>query len=96
MLSAVVHRWEDFTIISILLTANALIDLWQESKALNALKVLKEKLAKTAIVLRDGRYETIPARDLVPGMSSRSRSGISCPPTSSSSTAIFSRRISRH
>jgi H+-transporting ATPase len=67
ILSAVVRRWEDFTIISILLATNALIDLWQESKALNALKVLKEKLAKAAIVLRDGRYETIPARDLVPG-----------------------------
>jgi len=67
LLSAVVQRWEDFTIIMVLLFTNAFIDLWQESKALNALKVLKNKLAKTALVLRDGKFQTIDARDLVPG-----------------------------
>ncbi|HDH05152.1 MAG TPA: plasma-membrane proton-efflux P-type ATPase, partial [Nitrospirae bacterium] len=67
LLSAVVQRWEDFTIIMVLLFTNAFIDLWQESKALNALKVLKEKLAKNALVLRDGKFRTIEARELVPG-----------------------------
>ncbi|MEC4684916.1 MAG: plasma-membrane proton-efflux P-type ATPase [Nitrospirota bacterium] len=67
LLSAVVRRWEDFTIIMILLLTNAFIDLWQESKALNALKVLKEKLAKQALVLRDGKFQTIEAKELVPG-----------------------------
>ena len=67
LLSAVVRRWEDFIIIMILLFTNAFIDFWQESKALNALKVLKEKLAKNALVLRDGIFRTIEARELVPG-----------------------------
>ncbi|HEB76701.1 MAG TPA: plasma-membrane proton-efflux P-type ATPase, partial [Nitrospirae bacterium] len=67
LLSAAVHRWDDFIIIMILLFTNAFIDFWQESKALNALKVLKEKLAKKALVLRDGEFKTIDARDLVPG-----------------------------
>ncbi|HDH01443.1 MAG TPA: metal-transporting ATPase, partial [Nitrospirae bacterium] len=67
LLSAVVHRWEDFTIIMVLLFTNAFIDLWQESKALNALKVLKDKLAKNALVLRDGKFQTIEARELVTG-----------------------------
>ena len=67
LLSAVVRRWDDFIIIMILLLTNAFIDLWQESKALNALKVLKEKLAKQALVLRDGKFQTIEAKDLVPG-----------------------------
>ncbi len=67
LLSAVVRRWEDFTIIMILLLTNAFIDLWQESKALNALKVLKNKLAKQALVLRDGKFQTVDARELVPG-----------------------------
>jgi H+-transporting ATPase len=67
LLSAIVRRWEDFVIITILLFTNAFIDFWQESKALNALKVLKEKLAKKALVLRDGEFQTIDARDLVPG-----------------------------
>ncbi|MEC4675289.1 MAG: plasma-membrane proton-efflux P-type ATPase [Nitrospirota bacterium] len=67
LLSAVVHRWEDFTIIMVLLFTNAFIDLWQESKALSALKVLKNKLAKQALVLRDGKFQTIDAMALVPG-----------------------------
>jgi len=67
LLSAVVRRWDDFIIIMILLFTNAFIDFWQESKALNALKVLKEKLAKQALVLRDGKFQTIDAGELVPG-----------------------------
>ncbi len=67
LLSALVGKWDDFTIIMILLCTNVIIDFWQESKALNALKVLKEKLAKYALVLRDGKFLTIDARNLVPG-----------------------------
>ncbi len=67
LLSALVRKWDDFVIISILLFTNAFIDFWQESKALNALKVLKEKLAKRAIVLREGKFRPIDARELVPG-----------------------------
>lgn len=67
LLSALVRKWDDFVIISILLFTNAFIDFWQESKALNALKVLKEKLAKRAIVLREGKFRFIDARELVPG-----------------------------
>ncbi len=67
LLSAAVRRWEDFAIIMVLLLTNAFIDFWQEAKALSALKVLKEKLAKKAIALRDGAFQTIDARQLVPG-----------------------------
>lgn len=67
ILSALVGRWEDFTIIMILLFTNAFIDLWQEGKALNALKVLKQKLAKETIVLRDGEFNIIDVRNLVIG-----------------------------
>ncbi len=67
LLSALVHKWEDFTIILIMLFTNAGVDLWQEGRALSALKVLKEKLAKKALVLRDGRWQEVDARLLVPG-----------------------------
>ena len=67
LLSAAVRRWEDFVIISVLLLTNAFIDFWQESKALSALKVLKEKLAKLALVFRNGEFHSIDARELVPG-----------------------------
>ncbi len=67
LLSALVHKWEDFGIIVTLLLINAYIDFRQESKAMSALKVLKQKLSKVATVLREGRWQTLPARDLVPG-----------------------------
>ena len=66
VLSALAHRWEDFTIITILLFVNAFVDFYQESKALSAIAVLKKKLARKAIVLRDGKWQEIDAREVVP------------------------------
>jgi H+-transporting ATPase len=67
ILSAVVQKWEDFGIITTLLLVNAGLDFWQESKALNALKVLKNKLARKATVFRNGKFVEIDAKELVPG-----------------------------
>ncbi len=67
ILSAVAKRWEDLTIILILLLVNAFVDFYQESKALNAIAVLKKKLARQATVLRDGKWQQIDAKALVPG-----------------------------
>ena len=67
ILSAAVQKWEDFGIITTLLFVNAIIDLWQESKALSALSVLKQKLAKKATVLRNGTFKSVDAKELVPG-----------------------------
>jgi H+-transporting ATPase len=67
ILSAAVQKWDDFGIITALLFVNAIIDLWQESKALSALSVLKQKLAKKATVLRDGAFKSVDAKELVPG-----------------------------
>ena len=67
ILSALAKRWEDFTIIVILLFVNAIVDFYQESKALNAIAVLKKKLARKAVVLRDGKWQEIDAKEIVPG-----------------------------
>ena len=67
ILSAVVKHWEDFAIITMLLLVNAIVDFYQESKALSALKVLKDKLARKALVLRDGKWQQIDAKEIVPG-----------------------------
>ena len=67
ILSASVQKWEDFTIIMVLLFVNAGVDFWQEHKALSALKVLKQKLARKTIVLRDGKWQEIEAKYVVPG-----------------------------
>ncbi|WP_082792139.1 plasma-membrane proton-efflux P-type ATPase [Sulfurovum riftiae] len=66
VLSASVKRWEDFTIIVTLLLVNAIVDFYQESKALNAIAVLKKKLARKALVLRDGKWQEIDAKEIVP------------------------------
>ncbi len=66
-LSALVKRWEDFSIIVVLLVVNALVDFYQESKALSAIRILKRRLARKALVLRDGIWREIPAAEVVPG-----------------------------
>ena len=67
ILSAVVGKWDDFVIILIMLLVNAGLDFFQEHRALNALKALKQSLATEIIVRRDGQFKTVPTRDLVPG-----------------------------
>ncbi len=66
-LSALVQKWEDFVIISILLLVNAGLDFFQEHRALNALNALKERMTAEIIVMRDGQFKTIQSRELVPG-----------------------------
>jgi H+-transporting ATPase len=75
VLSAIVQKWEDFAIIMVMLLVNAGLDFFQEHRALNALKALKQRLANEVIVLRDGEFRTLPARELVPGDVVRLRIG---------------------
>jgi len=74
-LSAAIGRWEDFVIILVLLALNAGVGFWQEHKADNAISALKERLALTARVFRDGSWQTVPAREIVPDDLVRVRSG---------------------
>jgi H+-transporting ATPase len=75
VLSAVVKNWEDFGIILTLLAANAVVGFWEEHKADNTIAALKSKLAPEARVKRNGAWEKIPARELVPGDLIRLRFG---------------------
>jgi H+-transporting ATPase len=75
ILSAVARHWPDFTIIFLLLMANAVVASWEEREAGNAVDALKAKLAINARVKRDGKWITPPARDLVPGDIIRLRLG---------------------
>src|SRR5574338_1506571 len=67
LLSAAAGRWEDFSVIALLLLINAAVGFWEEFKADNAIEALKQRLAPVARVLRDGRWQDLPARALVPG-----------------------------
>ncbi len=75
ILSAIIHHWDDFVIILILLLLNAVVAFWQEFKADNAIQALKQRLSPEAKVLRDGKWLKINSRELVPGDVVRLRSG---------------------
>ncbi len=75
VLSAVVRHWADLGIILALLIVNAVVGFWEEFQAGNTIEALKAKLAPDARVRRDGRWSTIPARELVPGDVIRVRIG---------------------
>jgi H+-transporting ATPase len=75
ILSAAIGRWEDFGIIMVLLLLNAGVGFWQERKADTAIELLKQRLSPEARVRRDGDWNTIPGRELVPGDVVRVRLG---------------------
>ena len=75
ILSALVRHWPDFWIITALLVFNAGVGFWQEFTAGNAVEALKKQLALRARVLRDGKWQEIDAKELVPGDIVRIRLG---------------------
>jgi H+-transporting ATPase len=75
VMSALIQHWPDFGIILMLLMLNAAVGFWQENKADNAIELLKQRLAPTARILRDGKWLQKPAKELVPGDVVRVRLG---------------------
>jgi H+-transporting ATPase len=75
ILSALVRHWADCVIILVLLLANAVVGFWEEFQAGNAIAALKAHLALKARVKRDGQWQDLPARELVPGDLVRLRLG---------------------
>ena len=75
VLSLVVRHWADFGIIVTLLIFNAFVGFWQEYQAGNAVDALKKKLALKSHALRDGRWQEVQAKELVPGDIIRLRLG---------------------
>jgi len=75
VLSALARHWADFAIIMALLIFNAGVGFWQEFTAGNAVDALKKQLALRARVLRDGKWQEIDAKKLVPGDIVRIRLG---------------------
>jgi H+-transporting ATPase len=75
ILSGVLRHWPDLGVILALLVMNAVVGFREEYQATSAIAALKEKLAVQANVKRDGKWSTIPARELVPGDIIRLRIG---------------------
>ena len=75
ILSGLVRHWADFWIILALLAFNAGVGFWQEFTAGNAVEALRKQLAMRARALRDGTWQEIDAKLLVPGDVIRIRLG---------------------
>lgn len=59
--------WADFAVVFGLLIYNAAVGFWQDARAASALAALRKGLALKARVLRDGKWDSIDAADLVVG-----------------------------
>jgi H+-transporting ATPase len=54
-------------IIALLLAFNSILSLAQEGRSEKALELLKQRLAPSALALRDGAWTVLPAAEIVPG-----------------------------
>jgi len=68
-------KYLEMYVVLILLFFNAILSFAQERKADSALDLLKQRLRINARVKRDGKWITVPARELVPGDVLRLRAG---------------------
>ena len=75
LLSWYLGKFINLYIISALLVFNAVLGFAQEEKANAAVESLRKRLQISSRVLRDGKWQVIPARELVPGDIIRMRSG---------------------
>jgi H+-transporting ATPase len=75
LMSVLVRDWVDTIIIVVLLLFNAVLGFWHERQAASALDALKSALAQEAQALRDGKWQTVLSKTLVPGDIVRIRLG---------------------
>ena len=67
MVSLVLGQWVDAGIILAIVLGSTLLGFSQEYRASAAVAALKQRLALTCRVLRDGAERTVPVSDIVPG-----------------------------
>ncbi|MGC8704688.1 MAG: plasma-membrane proton-efflux P-type ATPase [Athalassotoga sp.] len=75
VLSIILNKMIDMYVIIALLLLNAVLGFFQEQRASKAVEALKKQLQINSRTLRDGKWEMIPARELVPGDIVRVRAG---------------------
>jgi H+-transporting ATPase len=75
VLSLVLRHWPDAAVIGVLLVMNVAVAYTEEHQAANAIAALKQRLAASARVLRDGAWTSVPVAELVPGDVIRVRLG---------------------
>jgi H+-transporting ATPase len=75
IVTLVLGKYPQALVIVFLLLFNAGMSLWREGRAKAAMARLKQRLRIQSRVKRDGKWSTIPARELVPGDVVRVRIG---------------------
>jgi plasma-membrane proton-efflux P-type ATPase len=75
VLSAVLRKYSDLAVVGALLVINAVLSFAQERRAAGVVEALRKRLQVNARVLRDSKWQVIPARELVPGDIVRVRPG---------------------
>lgn len=75
VLSAVLGKYSDLTVVGALLVVNAVLSFMQEHRAAGVVEALRRRLQVSARVVRDASWQVIAARELVPGDIVRVRSG---------------------
>ncbi len=67
VITALMNHWVDTWVILAVVIINALIGFIQEGKAERALESIQQMLSLEAVVIRDGKKQTIDAEELAPG-----------------------------
>jgi Mg2+-importing ATPase len=67
IISAIAGEWTDAIIVIIIVLASAVLGFIQEYSASNAVEKLRAQVTIKANVLRDGKIQSIPAEEVVPG-----------------------------
>ncbi len=75
LFSVLLQKYLDAYIIGALIVVNAIIGFAQEEKASSAVEALKKRLQINARVVREGKWHSIPARQIVAGDMIRVRAG---------------------
>jgi len=75
VLSLLVRHWSDAVVIGLLLAMNGMVAFLEERQAANAIASLKERMARTARVRRDGSWQELAVAQVVPGDLARLRLG---------------------
>ena len=75
VLSAILGKYSDLAVVGALLVVNAVLGFMQEHRAAGVVETLRRRLQVSARVLREGHWQLIPARELVPGDIIRVRPG---------------------
>ena len=75
LLSAVLRKYSDLTVVAALLVVNAVLGFAQERRAAGVVQTLRRRLQVSARVLRDATWQVIAARELVSGDIVRVRAG---------------------